>query len=68
MFWRAFRDKPDYHEPKYCVVDDAGTFEIDKKYRDLGVKEGWLVRTGYTYNKYNQMMFVYRHIKRKRVE
>lgn len=53
-------------EPKALSVicDDSGQRYIDDAYRDLGIKEGWLRRTGYYFDYRDRYVYTYKIITR----
>lgn len=64
--WNLF-SKPLTIEPESLslIIDDDGTqCYVDTDYRDLGVREGWLRRTGYMYDYRGRFTFTYKHITR----
>lgn len=58
-YW--FLEPPD-NGPEYAViVDEAGTFYIDNEYRELGVREGWLILNRHYTNIDDALVLEYRY-------
>ena len=65
--WRLFTKPLDVSPDALLVIlDDSGQRYIDKAYRDMGVREGWLKKTGYLFDYRGRFTFTYKHIARPR--
>ena len=62
MFWWLFNNSPDIEtESLACILEEYGPVFIDNEYRDLGVREGWLILDGWYRDHLNRLVFTYNH-------
>lgn len=60
-----FRSKNDYvSNTLHYITDSDRLVLIDSAYKDMGLAEGWLLRTGYYRDEKNRLCFTYKHIRR----